>query len=371
MTMMFRTLAFIIGLLLITQAEAATLYITEYANGVSTVGTTQPQVPPVPATAVQTVSVGGASLQSAAFASSTHVVGLTCDVGCSISFGSNPTATTSTTLLQQGVTYLFGTTATMKVAVIANTAGNTGGASGSAVTQGTSPWIVAGGGTAGTAATGVVTVQGIASATPVVVGGNVASAATDSGNPVKIGGLYTSGAQPFVTTGQRANLAVTKYGSIRALVTGQSVTGSDGYSNTAVALATSDGGDVDSPVLPLQGLAAFNGTSFDRVRLAGSTLGLLTENGPYLLGRATADTQIKSSAGFVHTVSIAALTATPTAGLLTLYCNTAESGTVLYAEWIFATDVGHTVTLDIPCSTGIYAGFDATLANVQATISYR
>jgi hypothetical protein len=38
-----------------------------------------------------------------------------------------------------------------------------------AVTQSTSPWIVAGGGTAGTAATGVVTIQGIASGTVVPV----------------------------------------------------------------------------------------------------------------------------------------------------------------------------------------------------------
>jgi hypothetical protein len=37
------------------------------------------------------------------------------------------------------------------------------------VTQGTSPWIVAGGGTAGSAASGVITVQGIASMTPVQV----------------------------------------------------------------------------------------------------------------------------------------------------------------------------------------------------------
>lgn len=36
-------------------------------------------------------------------------------------------------------------------------------------TQGTSPWIVAGGGTAGTAATGVVTIQGIASMTKLLV----------------------------------------------------------------------------------------------------------------------------------------------------------------------------------------------------------
>jgi hypothetical protein len=38
-----------------------------------------------------------------------------------------------------------------------------------AVTQSTSPWVVAGGGTAGTAATGVVTVQGIAAMTPLLV----------------------------------------------------------------------------------------------------------------------------------------------------------------------------------------------------------
>jgi len=51
-----------------------------------------------------------------------------------------------------------------------------------AVTQSTTPWIVAGGGTAGTAATGVVTVQGIASMTPLLAtatlnqGGTVLSA---------------------------------------------------------------------------------------------------------------------------------------------------------------------------------------------------
>lgn len=38
-----------------------------------------------------------------------------------------------------------------------------------AVTQSTSPWIVAGGGTAGSPASGIVTVQGIASMTPVQV----------------------------------------------------------------------------------------------------------------------------------------------------------------------------------------------------------
>lgn len=47
--------------------------------------------------------------------------------------------------------------------------GSGGGGGGGSVTQGTVPWIVAGQGTAGTAATGVVTVQGIAAMTPLLV----------------------------------------------------------------------------------------------------------------------------------------------------------------------------------------------------------
>ena len=95
------------------------------------------------------------------------------------------------------------------------------------------------------------------------------------------------------------------------------------------------------------------------------------ENGPYSLGRATADAQIKAGAGFIHTVSIAGLTATPTAGLVTIYDSLTETGTVVYAEWVFATVEGHTILLDVPVATGIYVGFDATLANAQVTVAYR
>lgn len=47
------------------------------------------------------------------------------------------------------------------------------GSTGTSVTQGTTPWIVAGQGTAGTAATGVVTIQGIASGTAVPISGTI------------------------------------------------------------------------------------------------------------------------------------------------------------------------------------------------------
>lgn len=92
--------------------------------------------------------------------------------------------------------------------------------------------------------------------------------------------------------------------------------------------------------------------------------------------RCTADTLVATVASGspplkLHTISIAALTATPTAGLLTVYDNTAESGTAVYSEWVFATAVGHTITLDCDMYKGIYVGFDGTLANATASVTWQ
>ena len=67
-----------------------------------------------------------------------------------------------------------------------------------AVTQSTSPWIVAGGGTAGSAATGVVTVQGIASMTPV----QVSQATASSLNATVVGAGSAGSANAGVVTVQ-------------------------------------------------------------------------------------------------------------------------------------------------------------------------
>lgn len=92
--------------------------------------------------------------------------------------------------------------------------------------------------------------------------------------------------------------------------------------------------------------------------------------------RVTADTAVATLAsgqapGRLHTISIAPTTATPTAGLLTVYDNTAESGTVIYTEWVFATAVGHTIMLDCNYYVGLYVGFDATLASVSCSVTYQ
>lgn len=92
------------------------------------------------------------------------------------------------------------------------------------VTQSTSPWVVAGGGTAGAAATGVVTVQGIAAMTPLLVTAtfsapqhvivdsgtlttvSTVTAVTSITNPVAVTGTFFQATQPVsVASGQVAS----------------------------------------------------------------------------------------------------------------------------------------------------------------------
>lgn len=60
----------------------------------------------------------------------------------------------------------------------------------------------------------MVVLGGAGSASQQVVG-NVAAAATDSGNPVKVGGIY-SASLPTLTNGQRGNLQITAKGAALA-----------------------------------------------------------------------------------------------------------------------------------------------------------
>ncbi len=86
--------------------------------------------------------------------------------------------------------------------------------------------------------------------------------------------------------------------------------------------------------------------------------------------RRTTEGVARTGIGVCHTVSISPLTATPTAGLLSIYDSTAESGTVIYSEWVFATTVGHTIILDCIVRNGIFVGFDGTLANIAVTVTH-
>jgi len=98
-----------------------TLYIQEYAKLAGDDMGKPVQAGQEPALASQTVAIGGASVQSAAFNARTEFVRVHTDVICSVKFGANPTATTSDARMAADATDHFGVKGGDKVAVISNT----------------------------------------------------------------------------------------------------------------------------------------------------------------------------------------------------------------------------------------------------------
>jgi hypothetical protein len=85
----------------------------------------------------------------------------------------------------------------------------------------------------------------------------------------------------------------------------------------------------------------------------------------------SADAQVKSGAGFLHTLTFAQIDAAPTAGSIIVYDNTAESGTIIFSStWTTAVFYPTTVIIDASFSTGLYVGFTTT-ADIGVTVSYR
>lgn len=81
------------------------------------------QVPSTPAAVVQTpITIGGASVQSAAFAAGTNLIEVSTDAICSIAVGgASPSATTNNTRLPADTIIYFGVRPGEKLAVITNT----------------------------------------------------------------------------------------------------------------------------------------------------------------------------------------------------------------------------------------------------------
>lgn len=81
------------------------------------------QVPSTPPTTVQTpITIGVASVQSAAFAAGVNLVEVSTDAICSVAVGgTNPTATTNNTRLPADTIIYFGVRPGEKLAVITNT----------------------------------------------------------------------------------------------------------------------------------------------------------------------------------------------------------------------------------------------------------
>lgn len=88
----------------------------------------------------------------------------------------------------------------------------------------------------------------------------------------------------------------------------------------------------------------------------------------------TADTLVKTGAGHLHAIVVSQpAAAAPTAGVLTVYDNTSEAGTVLFQHYFPASAVPTPVAIPIngTFSVGCYLGFDGTLAGLTFNVIYR
>lgn len=120
-------------------------------------------------------------------------------------------------------------------------------------------------GGAGAVAAGVQRVT-LASDDPLVTAlTSVASGASDSGNPVKIGARYNS-TLPTFTNGQRGDLQIDSRGNTRALLVAPLVAAGDGLASfVASPTNTSEAAPAAVRMLPAATFV-FNGATFDRIK---------------------------------------------------------------------------------------------------------
>jgi hypothetical protein len=122
--------------------------------------------------------------------------------------------------------------------------------------------------------------------------GSVASGATDSGNPVKVGGVFSSPA-PTLTNGQRGDLQLTSSAELCVQIRSGGIapamvaSGTDGTSNTSSVAAMRV---VSRP-------ETFNGTTWDRLKKANAVSHIASA------AATTNATSAKASAGDLHTIS--------------------------------------------------------------------
>lgn len=216
-------------------------------------------------------------------------------------------------------------------------------------------------------------ISGATTGVPSAVQGNVASSATDSGNPVKVGGVYNS-TLPTLTNGQRGDIQLdSRAGVIVAGTVASGATDIGGpvkvggkYNSSAPTLTDGQRGD-----LQLDASANMKITQATTIAGEDITNDVIKTEQRFSFINISADTLVKTGTGFVHTVTFAQIDAAPTAGTIIIYDNTAESGTVIFSStWTTAVFYPTTITLDCTFSTGLYVGFTTT-ADIGVTVSYR
>lgn len=206
-------------------------------------------------------------------------------------------------------------------------------------------------------------------ANPIVVTGNVASAATDSGNPVKVGGIYSS-TLPTFTTGQRGDLQLGPRGTVRVSLF------ADGGTAGPNMAGASDGVSFGTTFLYSYSLlAANNGTTGDSLRTIGGQAAAGTASGVLAVEQAGASfsnittattTTVKSGKGILHKLIVNTQVASAT---ITIYDNTTASGTKIGILTLPATTTGPlSINYDLAFGTGLTL---VTSGATDLTVVYR
>lgn len=211
-------------------------------------------------------------------------------------------------------------------------------------------------------------VQSTASNLNAQVVGNVADFASDSGNSVKVGGLVSTTKPTSQTTGKRVPQWMGAAG--HAMVGFGSAGGGDASNTPALAY---DSNDIARPL----GVAQFtyNGSTMDRVRSGAAAAALNTGIGsmsveqvgcPFTRINTATTTTVKSGAGHLKKIIVNAKGTV--ASTITIYDNTAGSGTVIGV--IDSLNLYGTFSYDLAFSTGLTLVTTGTVAP-DVTVIYR
>lgn len=209
---------------------------------------------------------------------------------------------------------------------------------------------------AGTALIGKV---GIDQTTPgttnaVVATGNVASGATDSGNPLKAAGKYNS-TLPTFTDGQRGDLQIASTGELQVFAKGNLTTGADGINNVNLISIGARGSAGSATISPLNVASyGFDGGAWDRIRFGNLTSRLVSS------ANSTNSTLVKNAVGWLFNLfgynSTAAViylklynkASAPTIGtdtpVLTLACPPTSAFAFDLLQMYFSTGIGFGLT---------------------------
>lgn len=199
--------------------------------------------------------------------------------------------------------------------------------------------------------------------------GNVASGATDSGNPVKVGAVFNT-TPPTYTNGQRGDAQMSPRGATYVAI-------QDG---TGTTLVTVPGSGVDGAsntqggVLSYARGVLFNGSTWDRAKSITGAIGagglgvaaMETVGAPFSHITTNATTTVKSGAGILHRICIN--TKGATANVATIFDNTAGSGTVIGV--LDTTSGVACLVYDVAFATGLTI-VTATGTAGDLTVTYR